>query len=109
MRKLQRKRLLTHDLGSVDIEYTGTLELVSAGAGGAILRMPPSAAGSETYTAAWSGPCGSSARLQVSLLYDETGRCLAPGEGCGCPPAAVSIVSNEKTVRFFFSYKGQFI
>ena len=83
-----------HDLGSVDVEYTGTLELVSAGAGGAILRMPPSAAGSETYTAAWSGPCGSSARLQVSLLYDETGRCLAPGEGCGCPPAAGSIVSN---------------
>lgn len=54
-----------HNLGTGDdVEYTGTLTLIDAGDGGAILQAP-SAGG--VYTASWSSRCGVTAALTVEV------------------------------------------
>jgi hypothetical protein len=66
------------------LTYTGTLELVSQSAGGAILRMPAGASNGSAYTASWTASCGRYAGMTVTATPDCA---TIPEKGCGEPGA----------------------
>jgi hypothetical protein len=89
--------------GNLDsLQYTGTLEYVSAVAGGAVLRMPADAEPLTNYTASWSASCGRVATLTVRTVPECTAAVPTGGPGMftygdvvRIPPAPSSVDDPE--------------
>lgn len=76
-----------HNLGTGAI-YTGTLEVLSMGSGGAVLKMPDNAQSDDIYAASWVARCGITASVTVTTGSGDS--CAsARSSGCGAVPPYV--------------------
>lgn len=78
--------LYTHNIAGAT--YTGTLDMVSGVGNNAILRIPESASVGDTFTASWTGRCGVSASMTVTVLPECAGAydAVCPYGGLGIGP-----------------------